>query len=128
MAELEHGKAAAAEPRIWPVAISAGLVVFILVLSTPLIVERFYGYPKPDGAGDFGGQFGAINALFSGLAFVGVIAALILQKRELALQRQELEQTREELRGQKEQLEAQNRTFRQQTFENTFFQLVAVTQ
>jgi hypothetical protein len=42
----------------------------------------------------------------------------------LALQRQELEQTRAELRGQKEQLEAQNRTFRQQTFENTFFQLL----
>jgi hypothetical protein len=124
VAELENGKAAAAEPRIWPVAISAGLVVIILVLLTPLIVERFYGYPKPDGAGDFGGQFGAVNALFSGLAFVGVVAALILQKRELALQRQELEQTREELRGQKEQLEAQNRTFRQQTFENTFFQML----
>jgi Putative phage abortive infection protein len=124
VAELENGKAAAAEPRIWLVIISTGFLVIILVLSTPLIIERFYGYPKPDGVGDFGGQFGAVNALFSGLAFVGVIAALILQKRELALQRQELEQTREELRGQKEQLAAQNRTFRQQTFENTFFQLL----
>jgi cytochrome bd-type quinol oxidase subunit 2 len=79
VAELEKGKATAAEQRIWPVIIFAGLLVIILVLSTPLTIELFYGYPKPDGAGDFGDQFGAVNALFSGLAFVGVIAALVLQ-------------------------------------------------
>jgi len=98
-------------------------MIIISVVVTPQIIE-YLGYAKPTGAGDFGDQFGAVNALFSGLAFVGVIAALIYQKSELALQRQELEQTRNELRGQKEQLEAQNRTFRQQAFENTFFQLL----
>jgi hypothetical protein len=48
--------------------------------------------------GQFGDQFGAVNALFSGLAFAGVIYAVLLQRQELELQRRELELTREELR------------------------------
>ena len=35
----------------------------------------------------------AIGALFSGLAFVGVVAAIFLQWRELGYQREELRQT-----------------------------------
>ena len=42
-------------------------------------------------------MFGAINALFSGLAFGGVIYAILLQRKELALQREELALTRKEL-------------------------------
>lgn len=82
--------------------------------------------------GTFGDMFGAVNALFSGLAFVGLILAILLQSEELKLQRRELESTRTELRGQKEQLELQNTTLRKQNFEETFFQLVrfqgAITQ
>lgn len=74
--------------------------------------------------GQFGDQFGAVNALFSGLAFAGLIFTIILQKKELALQREELTQTREELKGQKEQLEEQNKTLKIQRFENTFFQML----
>ncbi len=69
-------------------------------------------------------KFDPLNALFSGLAFWGVIYAILLQKSELALQRKELELTRGEVRGQKEQLEAQNLTMKQQRFENTFFSLL----
>jgi hypothetical protein len=69
-------------------------------------------------------RFDPLNALFSGLAFWGVIYAILLQKSELALQRRELELTRGEVRGQKEQLEAQNLTLKQQRFENTFFSLL----
>jgi len=47
--------------------------------------------------GTFGDMFGSINALFSGLAFAGVIYAIILQKKELTLQREELALTRIEL-------------------------------
>jgi len=67
--------------------------------------------------GQFGDMFGAVNALFSGLAFFGVIWAIVLQKRELELQRSELAMTRDELRGQKEQMQ-------RQSFESTFFQMV----
>lgn len=72
----------------------------------------------------FGDMFGSVNALFSGLAFAGVIYAIFLQRKELFLQRKELEQTRAELEGQKLQLEAQNRTLQKQNFENTFFELL----
>ncbi len=48
--------------------------------------------------GTFGDMFGAVNALFSGLAFAGVIYALFLQRRELELQRRELAMSRNELR------------------------------
>jgi hypothetical protein len=69
-------------------------------------------------------MFGSVNALFSGLAFAGVIYAIFLQRRELFLQRQELEQTREELKGQKVQLQKQNENIRLQRFENTYFNLI----
>jgi hypothetical protein len=39
-----------------------------------------------------------IGSLFSGLAFVGVVAAIFLQREELKVQRQELKETKEELR------------------------------
>ncbi len=50
-----------------------------------------------DGASKFGESFGFVNSLFSGLALVGVVAAIILQRKELTLQRAELKMTREEL-------------------------------
>ena len=79
---------------------------------------------RSPGAGLFGDSFGAVNALFSGLAFAGVIYAIILQRKELQLQREELEATRGELKGQKEALRAQASTLQIQQFENTFFQLL----
>jgi hypothetical protein len=76
----------------------------------------FWLLDEPD-RGTFGDMFGAVNALFSGLAFAGVIVAILMQRSELELQRRELTLTREELRGQREALEKQN-------FESTFFQLL----
>lgn len=100
------------------------LILFIAIswIATIYYVPKFYG--KPDSAGTFGDMFGSLNTLFSGLAFVGVIVAILLQRKELELQRQELEDTREELKGQKDQLIEQNKTLRKQSFENTFFQFL----
>ena len=78
--------------------------------------------------GQFGDQFGAVNALFSGLAFAGLIFTIILQKKELALQREELSDTRKELEGQKQQMMQQNMTLRIQRFENTFFHMMELQQ
>ena len=69
-------------------------------------------------------MFGAVNALFAGFAFAGVIGAIILQRNELRLQRQELSDTREEMRGQKDQLKAQAQTLKKRNFEDSFFQLL----
>lgn len=98
------------------------VVVILLYLGSWLLIDHFYACPERQG--QFGDQFGAVNALFSGLAFAGLIFTIILQKKELALQREELTQTREELKGQKEQLEEQNKTLKIQRFENTFFQML----
>lgn len=101
-----------------------GLVLFVLIgwSANIFLVPRFYG--NPEDAAAFGDMFGAVNALFSGLAFVGVVVAILLQRKELELQRKELESTRLELEGQKLQLEEQNATLRKQSFENTYFQLL----
>ena len=84
-----------------------------------------------ESCGTFGDQFGAANALFSGLAFAGLIVTILLQRKDLRLQRKDLKMQRKELQitnlqleGQKEQLEEQNKILRIQRFENTFFQML----
>jgi hypothetical protein len=64
-------------------------------------------------------MFGAVNALFTGLAFAGVLITIYIQREDLRLTRQELE-------GQRLQLQAQNDTLKRQAFENTFFQLLGL--
>jgi len=67
--------------------------------------------------GTFGDMFGAVNAIFSGLAFAGLIFTILLQKEELELQRIELTETRQEFI-------TQNNTLKKQRFENTFFNMI----
>lgn len=65
----------------------------------------------------FGSKFGAIDALFSALAFAGIIFTIFLQRRDLKYQREELKATRKEF-------QIQNETLKIQRFENTFFNLL----
>ena len=60
----------------------------------------------PSERGTFGDLFGGLNAIFSGLAFAGVLIAILLQRlelknqaKELQLQRNELEFTRHEFQS-----------------------------
>ena len=78
--------------------------------------------------GTFGDMFGAVNALFSGLAFAGLIVTLLYQKEELKLQREELKETRNELNAQKLEFQEQNKTMKRQRFENTFFNMLSLQQ
>jgi hypothetical protein len=64
--------------------------------------------------GTFGDSFGAINSLFSGLAFAGIIYTITLQKQELSLQRQELADTRIELRRSADAQEKSEEAFKKQ--------------
>ena len=59
--------------------------------------------------GQFGDKFGAINALFSGLAFAGIIFTVLLQTREI--------------NDTKEAFQEQLRTAESQRFDSIFFQL-----
>ena len=82
----------------------------------------------PNVRGTFGDMFGAINALFSGLAFAGLIITLIMQHEELGYQRQEITQTNEELGAQRKVFESQTTTMKIQRFENTLFNLLSLQQ
>lgn len=74
--------------------------------------------------GPLGDGFGALSAVFSGLAFAGMIITLTLQGKELELQRQELKDTREVFEEQKKEMTEQSLSLKRQTFEETFFKLL----
>lgn len=93
-----------------------GIIIVLLAIvafwyfSAPLLYTLF----NKNQNGVNGDMFAAINSLFAGLAFGGIIMTIYLQKKELSLQRQELINTRE--------------IFQKQKFENTFFQLSSLQQ
>ena len=74
------------------------IVTFVLLLiwigGACLIFKNFDSWET---RGQFGDMFGAVNALFSSLALIGVIVAILIQRKELTLQREELALTRKEL-------------------------------
>lgn len=81
----------------------------------------------------FGDSFGAVNALISAFAFIGVIIALFMQQKQLKLQNEdlkiqqkELKSNTEELKLQREEFHEQNKNLRLQRFENTFFQMMSL--
>ena len=110
---------------VW-VMLGGVVLLFLLNLSMVFFVEDC------NVRGTFGDQFGAVNALFSGLAFTGLIYTIILQRRDLKLQRddlrlqrEELVLTRHEMEEQTAEFEKQNETLKIQRFENTFFNMLS---
>lgn len=105
-------------------------ILVILILTVLIIygVSWWYvdsSYTDCQDRGTFGDKFGAVNALFSGLAFAGLIFTIVLQRKELSLQREELKLTRKEMADQTAEFEKQNSTLQLQRFENTFFQMLS---
>ena len=98
--------------------------VLLIWYFLPRFLTEFYCTIEEKGA--YGDMYGSANALFTALAFAGVIITLIFQLKELELTRNELSGQRQELANQKEQLEIQNKTFKKQQFENTFFSLLRI--
>lgn len=67
------------------VAISVAIVA-VLWIGVGFVLPRCL-FPRDDQQGlrgTWGDQFGAVNSLFSGLAFAGLLVALYIQNRELA--------------------------------------------
>lgn len=83
------------------VVVAAVIAIFGLVIydSLPTWRER----------GQFGDMFGVVNSTFSGLAFAGIILALVLQSKELQYQRLELEATRKVLEASAEAQQQQSK-------------------
>ncbi len=74
--------------------------------------------------GLFGDMFGAVNSVFSGFAFVGVIYAIFLQRHEISIAKAEIAYTKTILDEQQKQLSLQNQETKKQAFESTYFQMV----
>lgn len=88
--------------------ICVATAIILIWLSNFFLMQNLYGTAESVGAA--GDMFGGITALFSGLAFAGLITTLFMQQKELELQRSELKQTRA--------------VFSVQRFEHTFFGLL----
>lgn len=99
--------------KTWTIAgitLIRGLWITIILIPVLWFASLFLLYLDKERAGTFGDMFGAVNALFSGFAFVGIIISIRMQSEELELQRNELKDTREE--------------FKNQNFQTTFFNLL----
>lgn len=66
-----------------PLLVWIGVVLTLWLISAAVIVSSFQSWPE---RGQFGDTFGAVNSLFSGLAFAGVVLALLLQNHGLSQQ------------------------------------------
>lgn len=72
---------------------------WIIALIAAAIIALWGGcgyllYDAPnDARGTFGDMFGAVNALFSGFAFLGMVYAILLQRQEMTETREVLKQS-----------------------------------
>ena len=135
MTETRPNIGSVAEPKdgFW---LSLGGLIVLLV--TVFVVWLLYGlaaynFPKSlEKSGQTGDMFGGITALFSGLAFAGLVFTLFVQKKELQYQREELghlveeqRQTKGHLKDQATHLKSQSEFIERPIFENNFFQLLS---
>jgi hypothetical protein len=67
-------------------AILSTTFIMGIILATYLIFNK----EDPNVRGTFGDMFGAANALFTGLSFVGIIVTILLQRRDINEQRYEM--------------------------------------
>ena len=101
------------ESRLVVLGVLAAGVILVQSILGILIYRGLQSWPD---RGTFGDMFGAVNTLFSGLAFAGVVYAILLQRKELALQRRELELTRAELKRTARAQEKSERAFSRQVY------------
>jgi len=86
--ESENDRDSTKTPKwVWVLGIGGLAFVFSGWGLSWLLIDQFV---DSSDRGTFGDMFGAINALFSGLAFGGVIIAILLQRQELIEQRKEI--------------------------------------
>ncbi|PNC17350.1 hypothetical protein CXU22_12120 [Akkermansia muciniphila] len=110
-------------------------LIFAATFGFDWLLRFFNNLPYPQSSGEFGDQFGVLNSLFSGLAFVILIYTLRQQEEQIRLQREDLQNQKEDLKLQREEMqrqceeqkrqadefEEQNRLIKIQQFESFFF-------
>jgi hypothetical protein len=73
------------------------LIIFVILLWIASAVCIIFFLDDWSNRGTFGDLFGAVNALFSGLAFAALIYTIILQREEIRQNREEIVLNRKEL-------------------------------
>lgn len=109
-------------PSRW-ILIGAVLFVIALWVGTVWLVPWF---DRLGERGTFGDMFGAVNALFTGLAFAFVVYGLAVQRHEVKLLSEELQGTKRLAEEQQKLAEVQISAQQKQQFEVTFFNLLRV--
>lgn len=79
---------------------------------------------KLENIGAFGDSFNILTSLFTGLAFAGMAVSIIYQIESVKEQLLDREQARDEFIKQNEILEKQQTEFKNQSFDNKFFQMI----
>jgi hypothetical protein len=96
-----------------PSTVFWGIIIGVILFWIAWIIiipARFIGTTtRFDNAGQFGDMFGALNTLFTGFAFAGLVYTIILQREEIRRSREEAIDTK--------------MLTERQLFEGTFFQL-----
>ncbi len=110
------------EPSIkWVIIVSIGMIIL-------WFANLFWGIWALDNdakkGGEWGDIFGAVNALFSGAAFIMIFRGYEMQRYEVKLAKRELEESKKQTKAQKFALDEQNNSTKRQMFENTFFKLM----
>ena len=95
--------------------VSLGTVVIVAMVVIPALM--YWGNLETKETGPFGDSYGVVNTLFSGIAVVGIVWAILLQREEIISQREDLKHQREEMVQQKLAIKKQN-------FESSFFQFL----
>ena len=103
----------------WKLFICAGCAICVVWLASFVLIYHYF--EDWEECGQFGDLFGSVNALFSGLAFAGLVITIIQQRHDLQLQRQAIDQS-------KKDINQQNETMKIERFENTFFNMIEVQQ
>ena len=111
------------EPK--PILIILAVVAVLALWAGNWIYGAFL---KETERGIFGDTFGAVNALFSGLAFAGVTYAILMQRYEISLAKEDARVTKKILDDQTDHLDRQNKRERAKSSEETFFKLLSMLQ
>ncbi|WP_299829065.1 putative phage abortive infection protein [uncultured Roseobacter sp.] len=101
------------------------LALFFVVVAWLLNIAILL---RNEDRGVYGDMFGAVNSVFSGFAFAGVVYAIVLQRYEVAISREELLRTKEIMEHQAAAIVEQNAATMRKSFEDTFFQMLAMHQ
>ena len=89
------------------------LTIIALWLGSAALIVHFLDDWTQRGA--FGDLFGSVNALFSGLAFAGVLYTIFLQRQEIERNRDDIEANRRNQQHAKKVMDAQLKQMKQTT-------------